>query len=228
MINPDFPARLLGQEHIDQYVKSMIKGELSPHTINLRIRTIRTFWSWALKKYNWLAPMEFPQVPAPLKYQYFTDDEFDMIITKTPSGFLKEVFNLYRDTGARKSEIGKFGRIEGLFYILSGQYSKTKVDRVIPILPQHIPVIKEMQSLPYSPNYYSRKFKEACRAARVQGHLHLCRHTFALRKWLETGDIYLVSRLLGHSSVSTTEIYMRHDLKKLQQDFPTITNYKGY
>ncbi len=35
------------------------------------------------------------------------------------------------------------------------------------------------------------------------------RHTFALRKLLELGNIYLVKEMLGHSSVITTQIYLQ-------------------
>ena len=39
-------------------------------------------------------------------------------------------------------------------------------------------------------------------------------------EWLRAGDIYLVSKKLGHSSVTTTEIYTKFELSQLQKDFP--------
>lgn len=38
---------------------------------------------------------------------------------------------------------------------------------------------------------------------------HGLRHTFAMRLYAETGDLFLTQRMLGHSSVRTTEIYAR-------------------
>lgn len=38
---------------------------------------------------------------------------------------------------------------------------------------------------------------------------HSLRHTFAMRVYAETRDLFLVQQLLGHASVSTTEIYAR-------------------
>lgn len=38
---------------------------------------------------------------------------------------------------------------------------------------------------------------------------HSLRHTFAMRAYRDTRDLFLVQRMLGHASVSTTEIYAR-------------------
>lgn len=46
------------------------------------------------------------------------------------------------------------------------------------------------------------------------------RHTYAVRRYLETRDIYIVKEELGHASVTTTEIYTKFKLSKLEQDFP--------
>jgi len=37
----------------------------------------------------------------------------------------------------------------------------------------------------------------------------MMRHTFALRKLLKLGNVYLVKEMLGHSSVNTTQIYLQ-------------------
>jgi site-specific recombinase XerD len=47
---------------------------------------------------------------------------------------------------------------------------------------------------------------------------HTLRHTFAVQYLLAGGDVYLLSRILGHSTVSTTEIYLKsmkqHQVRK--------------
>ena len=55
-------------------------------------------------------------------------------------------------------------------------------------------------------------------------HLHCLRHTFAVRRYLQTRDIYLVKQELGHSSVVTTEIYAKFSLRRLESDFPSLVN----
>ena len=53
-------------------------------------------------------------------------------------------------------------------------------------------------------------------------HLHSIRHTFAVRRYLQTRDIYRVKQELGHSSVTTTEIYAKFSLRRLEMDFPSL------
>ena len=52
---------------------------------------------------------------------------------------------------------------------------------------------------------------------------HNLRHTYAVRRYLQTQDIYLIAKELGHSSVTTTEIYAKFNLRHLKQDFPSLT-----
>ena len=40
-------------------------------------------------------------------------------------------------------------------------------------------------------------------------HFHSLRHTFAMRLYAETKDLFLVKRMLGHRSVKSTEVYAR-------------------
>ena len=54
-------------------------------------------------------------------------------------------------------------------------------------------------------------------------HFHCLRHTFAVRRYLQTRDIYLVKQEMGHSSVTTTEIYAKFSLRRLEMDFPSLT-----
>jgi len=55
-------------------------------------------------------------------------------------------------------------------------------------------------------------------------HLHCLRHTFAVRRYLQTRDIYRVKQELGHASVVTTEIYAKFSLRRLEMDFPSLVN----
>ena len=66
-----------------------------------------------------------------------------------------------------------------------------------------------------------RVWNRACKNAGLKKRkLHNLRHTFAVMEWLRTGDIYFVSKKLGHSSVTTTEIYTKFDESEFKKDFP--------
>ena len=51
---------------------------------------------------------------------------------------------------------------------------------------------------------------------------HSLRHTFAVRRYLETRDLYAVCKELGHTSIKTTEIYSQFSFARLEQDYPSL------
>ncbi|MDP7043999.1 MAG: hypothetical protein QF807_08315, partial [Candidatus Thalassarchaeaceae archaeon] len=51
---------------------------------------------------------------------------------------------------------------------------------------------------------------------------HNLRDTYAVRRWIETGDIHLVSKEIGHSSVTMTQKYADFNLRRLSVDFPSL------
>ena len=48
------------------------------------------------------------------------------------------------------------------------------------------------------------------------------KNTYAVRHWAITGDIKMVSQEIGHSSVVMTEKYAKCNLRRLQDDFPSL------
>ena len=70
----------------------------------------------------------------------------------------------------------------------------------------------------YTGDYFSKKFKEACRAAGIDEgiHLHSLRHSAATRMAQSGAPIVAVKEILGHSSISTTMIYTHTDLEAMR------------
>ena len=72
-------------------------------------------------------------------------------------------------------------------------------------------------------DYYSKVFKKVVRyIGRGDLHFHNLRDTFAVIRYLETRDIYQVSKELGHTTVKVTEKYAKFRMSKLEQDFPSL------
>ena len=71
----------------------------------------------------------------------------------------------------------------------------------------------------FTGDYFSRRFKRACRAAGMNKsiHFHSLRHSFASNLAQQGVSLYVIKELLGHSSVSTTEIYSHLNLETLKK-----------
>ena len=218
-LGPETPVQTITTKKIETYIERLICRGLSSSYINIRIRSLRTFWSWACGNYNWLQDIKLKQLKVQWQIKYVKKAEFSAILSNTPSQFLRDVFNMYIQTGCRRSE-PLIGRVQGSLLIVSPELSKSGYQRIVALSESNIETILRMQASGYAAEYYSRKYKESCRAAGVKSNLHALRHAYAVRKWAEIRDLYAVSRLLGHNSINSTEIYARIDLRVLAQDFP--------
>lgn len=83
----------------------------------------------------------------------------------------------------------------------------------------------------FTGDYISKIFKLACKAAGMDSaiHFHSLRHSFASNLVQKGVPLYTIKELLGHSSVSTTEIYshlnidsLREAVKKLDSPHPDL------
>ena len=83
----------------------------------------------------------------------------------------------------------------------------------------------------YTGDHISQSFKRACKAAGMESsiHFHSLRHSFASNLVQKGVPLYTIKELLGHSSISTTEIYshlnmdsLREAVKKLDDPHPNL------
>ena len=111
--------------------------------------------------------------------------------------------------GVRRNELFKCS-LEGSYLHL--RETKGRRERLVRIPPDRIPDFILATEHPYHPDFISHAFTRAMREAKISPNgrsLHSLRHTFALREYYRTGDIYYVKGLLGHSAVATTERYLK-------------------
>ena len=72
-------------------------------------------------------------------------------------------------------------------------------------------------------NTISKRFKSICKSLGLGHHrFHDLRHTFRVRRYLMTRDIYQVMKEMGHAKVSMTEKYADFEISELRHDFPTL------
>lgn len=80
------------------------------------------------------------------------------------------------------------------------------------------PIFKQPNGDPLAAEYISKKvFPKACKKAGVRKiRIHDLRHTFASQFMMNNGNIYDLQKILGHSSVKTTERYSHFSMQHIR------------
>ena len=107
---------------------------------------------------------------------------------------------------------------EALTSILS-QRERTKA---IPIGNRY--VFAKPNGEPFTGDYYSKIFKQACTDAGIDRsiHFHSLRHSFASNLVQKGVSLYTIKELLGHSTITTTEIYSHLNMDSLKEAIETL------
>ena len=207
-----------------------------PNTININLSKIRAFLNWChRKKYIKDVPyIEMVRVEQS-EIDYFSDDMLLQIMEcHGLHNHYKRAFLFYLDTGCRLFEPFN-GYIKGNTLVIPPSEAKTHRKRTVHLTSITLAIIHEMcervdnciGNKKFAIKNYSRVFKKACRTVGLRDsyHFHNLRDTYAVRRWAVTGDIHLVSKEIGHKSVTTTEKYADFDLETLLLDFPSLRKW---
>tara|TARA_A100001011_G_scaffold212414_2_gene220645 strand:+ start:4309 stop:5442 length:1134 start_codon:yes stop_codon:yes gene_type:complete len=235
VVGKTLPLKSVTSSHIESYVDYLESLNLGTHSINIHLRAIKTMFRYyhKMRKIDLLPIIDQLSVkPNPPKY--ITDYEFDAIMKLDwLDDFYRQIFLLYRETGIRLRE--------PMMSELSGNWvdipnlSKSKIGRNVELDNSLRAIFMDLQSwcnngygskLKDVGEHISKKFKKALREIGADNNktFHSLRHTFAVRKLIQGANIYHLKLVMGHQSVTTTEIYSNMNLKRIAQDFPTIVS----
>jgi len=218
-----------------EFFKRYFKGNLTDNGININLTRIKAFLNWCFEVKEVIARApRVTKIKVPVKVpSYCTENNLAEILKLDwLDTFYKDVFRMYWETGVRLREPFN-GRIDRGWLIVDASHSKTGIERVINLKTYHVDTIEEIQKraiesksmFKTKTDHYSRIFKKAAVAiGRQKLSLQNLRDTYALMRYLETRDLYLVSKELGHSSVKVTEKYAMFDLRRLELDFPSLAS----
>jgi len=221
----DFQNALSGLVYFDSIQRTnysdllaYLQSRYNPTTVNIRLRGIRCILNFLSEKGLIQLPFKVKQIKTDRQLpKFITPEEMDGIYQAVDDPKLAATFRVYEFTGLRLSELFH-SRLTGDF--ITVEQSKGRKERIIPIPAERIADLMLAVVNPYSTGFISHSFSKACHKAGVTGKtIHSLRHTFALRKLMETDNISLVKELLGHSSVTVTEIYTKFPPAYLAQVF---------
>jgi site-specific recombinase XerD len=212
--------------------KKAPKRCMSPITINIELRCLRAAFNtalrWEMIEKNPFEKMQ--QIPIPKRTPAFlTADDVVKLLNVIQKPWLKDVIIFAVNTGMRRGELLSL-RWQDINKELKIAHisntddftTKTGEERIVALNDAALEVINKCNHSPLHeylfsiegghrllPQFLTHQFKEAARAAGLSEaiHLHSTRHSFASFLVGNGTSLFTVSKLLGHSSTKTSEIY---------------------
>lgn len=231
-------------EWIRSWVVELVKSGKSPRTIHRKVSVYRTFVKYARRQgimtTNPAESVVLPKVekrmpevvPEHAMNQMFAEEVFS---TDWKGRRDRSMMALLYETGIRMSElIGlKVGDVNGARKELR-VYGKGRKERVLPLLPstlesimQHVmdrPVgeddlfVTDAGSSLYPSFVYRRVNHYLGEVSSLQQcSPHVLRHTFATHLLNRGAELAAVKDLLGHASLSSTQVYTQHTTARLKE-----------
>jgi len=216
----------INDKHINRFKSDCLARGCRKTSVNTYLRHLRGILN---KSFEWGAIMQ--KIPVkmyriPKRHpRTLTEDERTAILEYAK----KNEFEMYRTiqfalwTGCRREEIARltWQNVHGDTARIIGKGDK---ERTITLLPEAIKAMEPKKDIGFvfhhwnDLNKYTKEFKKIARAVGIEDvHFHHLRHT-AATCMIESGiDISFVKGMLGHSSVSTTEIYTAIVQKTLKE-----------
>ena len=232
-----FNFTAINSDDIDGF-KEVIAIGRTPAGVNIDVRNVRAFCNWLFHTERIKRQLPIKQVKEPKrKPQYLTEDDIKAIFSLgSLSDQMKRFFGFYISTGLRRST-PFFGHMEGSWLVISADapYNKSKRELEVHLDSALHNIWLEMMEVKQDwldhgklfdnlTGKITKEFKRAVRECGIKGshHLHNLRHTFAVREWLRTNNIYMVKKQLGHSSIAVTEGYEEHKRSRIARDHKSL------
>ena len=223
----DVPLDSIGVETLERFKVHRLKS-VTPVTVNIELRSIKALFG-LMKRWKLITVQPFDDIKL-LRVQkrdpeYLSKEEYRKLIASITEPWLRHVVQFAVFTGMRISEILnlRWSNIDFDRRMIQCANSKefttkSKKDRNIPISNQIVALLGSLD-VPDATGYVflkdgkklfknlvSKRFKFYVRDIGLSPtfHFHNLRTTFASWLLMEGVDVYIVSRLLGHSDVSVT------------------------
>jgi integrase len=233
-VTPNLPIKSLKAIDLEDF-KTYWTGKHAPNTINQTLNKFKAFLNYCVKK-RWMA--QYENVSSTLKpkpISYFTESEFKALMNALETDELKRAILFYHQTGCRKSEPFLAKRVGSTLII--PPMKKNPVERRIVLNDILCKIHDEMmerfnerkdivKSDKANWDWWYLGLKKACKQIGLdQKTLHDLRDTYIIRLWAITGDLYAVSKNIGHSDITQTAEYANYEPPELLAHFPSLKQY---
>ena len=238
----------INRMNINAYVRTLRERKLAPTSVIRKVASLRGFFKWAtssgILEKNPAATLEQPKTPQRLP-KVVSVKEIDEMLHNNLTPLELVMMELRYSCGLRVSELVnlKLNDID-----LSSKYircfGKGSKERIIPIGEQAKAMLKEYfptrdllikkynlttKNLLIKDNGHFVTRQDVYNFIHAQGKLihknispHTLRHSFATHLLENGADLRVVQELLGHSDVSTTQLYTHISKKRLKEVYFSI------
>lgn len=205
---------------------------VKPVTVNIELRALRSCFNtavrWRFIPNNPFARQKLASIPDQTPI-FFTKEDFQKLLIAIKHEWLKEIVIFATLTGLRRGELVNLRWREvdlqrHVIIIQSNATFKTKQGRkrVLPLSDTAFYLLRsKLGQVTYEhvftlngkkifEDWLTHAFKKAVMDAKLEDkrlHFHSIRHTFATWLVQDGVGIYEVQKLLGHSSISVTQVY---------------------
>lgn len=235
---------------INSYVRGLRERKLAPTSVIRKVASLRGFFKWAnsvnIISKNPASTLEQPKVPQRLP-KVISITEIEEMLHSNLTQLQLVIMELLYSCGLRVSELVNM-KVQDID--LMSKYvrcfGKGSKERLVPIgekakqivqeyLPKREFLIKkynlETKKLLISDNGRLLTRQDVYNFIHSQGKLihknispHTLRHSFATHLLENGADLRVVQELLGHSDVSTTQLYTHISKKRLKEVYFSINN----
>ncbi len=240
------PLKNLKIHHIRRYISQLHSKGLGGRSLARMLSAWRGFYNYLMRDHgltdNPCAGLRAPKSPKTLPQALSPDEATRMVDlpTDTPEAIRdKAIFELFYSSGLRLAELVNLDPVEldlnaGEVRV-TGKGSKT---RIVPLgqfaitalqawLAIRDAIAKENEAALFvgprgsriSPRVVQLRMKQwgVTQGITSNVHPHLLRHSFATHVLQSSGDLRAVQEMLGHASISTTQVYTHLDFQYLSK-----------
>jgi len=215
---------------IENFKSYFINKKLKPGTVNRYLNCIHAFFTkaedWGYININ--PARRVKKIPLEEKGLVKSlSDEVINLILKNCNDFHRPIYELYLNTGLRRSELLdlKWENVNFIdeIILIRGE-TKSRRIRYVPMNDRVIEILKKYQHtteyvLPrIRPDSISRYLNRLCHILKIKNiGVHMFRHTYASKLSQAGVDINVIRDILGHSSILTTTIYTHLNINNLKE-----------